>query len=321
MASDDAVDGGRPAPLADLRVVDLSTVLAGPNCARYLADFGADVIKVERPDGGDSLRNMAWRDPRDGEGLWWKLVNRNKRVIALDLKADDDLAPAALAAGRRRRAGRELPARHARTAGPRARRPARRQPTAGHHPRHRLRPDRPVRRSAGLRDDRRGDERPVVDQRLPRRPAAAAADRAHRRGHRHRRRVRDDGRAAQRAGPGGRRVAAGEPVPDHGAAHRAVPTDRAGAGTPRRRPAVHGAAGHLRVQRRPLGGRQHVVGFGRGSRAASAGCGRRRTLRHLRRADGTPRRTGGRDVATGAAATPRPRCCASSPRRRPRSAR
>ena len=79
-------------PLVDLRVVDLSTVLAGPNCARYLADFGADVIKVERPDGGDSLRNMAWRDPRDGEGLWWKLVNRNKRVIALDLKAADDLA-------------------------------------------------------------------------------------------------------------------------------------------------------------------------------------------------------------------------------------
>jgi crotonobetainyl-CoA:carnitine CoA-transferase CaiB-like acyl-CoA transferase len=76
-------------PLADLRVVDLSTVLAGPNCARYLADFGADVIKVERPDG-DSLRRMAWRDPRDGEGLWWKLVNRNKRVISLDLKDDAD---------------------------------------------------------------------------------------------------------------------------------------------------------------------------------------------------------------------------------------
>lgn len=90
--SSDAADTGRPLPLADLRVVDLSTVLAGPNCARYLADFGADVIKVERPDGGDSLRNMAWRDPRDGEGMWWKLVNRNKRVIALDLKADDDLA-------------------------------------------------------------------------------------------------------------------------------------------------------------------------------------------------------------------------------------
>lgn len=77
-------------PLAGLKVIDLSTVLAGPNCARYLADYGAEVIKVERPDG-DSLRNMAWRDPRDGEGMWWKLVNRNKRTIALDLKQPDDL--------------------------------------------------------------------------------------------------------------------------------------------------------------------------------------------------------------------------------------
>ena len=78
------------AALAGLRVIDLSTVLAGPNCARYLADFGADVIKIERPDSGDSLRNMGWRDPADGEGLWWRLVNRNKRVIALDLKNDID---------------------------------------------------------------------------------------------------------------------------------------------------------------------------------------------------------------------------------------
>jgi crotonobetainyl-CoA:carnitine CoA-transferase CaiB-like acyl-CoA transferase len=78
-------------PLDGLRVIDMATVIAGPNCARYLADFGADVIKIERPDTGDSLRNMAWRDPRDGEGLWWKMVNRNKRTIALDLKSPDDL--------------------------------------------------------------------------------------------------------------------------------------------------------------------------------------------------------------------------------------
>ena len=76
-------------PLADLRVVDLSTVIAGPNCARYLADFGADVIKVERP-AGDSLRQMAWQDRRDGEGLWFKLANRNKRTIVADLKRDAD---------------------------------------------------------------------------------------------------------------------------------------------------------------------------------------------------------------------------------------
>lgn len=79
-----------PTPLNGLRVLDISTVIAGPNCARYLADFGAEVIKVERPDTGDSLRNMAWKDPRDGVGLWWKLANRNKRTIALDLKSDDD---------------------------------------------------------------------------------------------------------------------------------------------------------------------------------------------------------------------------------------
>jgi crotonobetainyl-CoA:carnitine CoA-transferase CaiB-like acyl-CoA transferase len=78
------------APLADLKVLDMSTVLAGPNCARYLADFGAQVIKVERP-GGDSLRRMAWRDPRDDEGLWWKLVNRNKRCVVLDLKDPEEL--------------------------------------------------------------------------------------------------------------------------------------------------------------------------------------------------------------------------------------
>jgi crotonobetainyl-CoA:carnitine CoA-transferase CaiB-like acyl-CoA transferase len=81
--------GERTGPLSDLRVIDMSTVLAGPNCARYLADFGADVIKIERP-GGDSLRNMAWRDPRDGEGLWWKLVNRNKRTAVLDVKDGAD---------------------------------------------------------------------------------------------------------------------------------------------------------------------------------------------------------------------------------------
>ncbi len=80
---------GQELPLADLRVLDMSTVLAGPNCARYLADFGAQVIKVERP-GGDSLRNMAWRDPRDGAGLWWKLVNRNKYTAVLDVKDDTD---------------------------------------------------------------------------------------------------------------------------------------------------------------------------------------------------------------------------------------
>jgi crotonobetainyl-CoA:carnitine CoA-transferase CaiB-like acyl-CoA transferase len=80
----------RRAPLADLRVIDVATVLAGPSCARYLADFGADVIKVERPGVGDGVRAMGWRDPRDGVTLWWKLAARNKRCIGLDLKNTDD---------------------------------------------------------------------------------------------------------------------------------------------------------------------------------------------------------------------------------------
>ena len=74
----------------DLRVVDVSTVVAGPGCARYLADFGADVVKVERP-GGDTTRSMGWLDPADDVTLWWKLSGRNKRSIVLDLKDASDL--------------------------------------------------------------------------------------------------------------------------------------------------------------------------------------------------------------------------------------
>ena len=78
-------------PLADLRVVDCATVLAGPGCARYLADFGADVVKVERPDGGDTTRVMGWRDPADDVTLWWKLAGRGKRSVVLDLKSAEGL--------------------------------------------------------------------------------------------------------------------------------------------------------------------------------------------------------------------------------------
>lgn len=79
-------------PLGDLRVVDVATVFAGPGAARYLADFGADVVKVERPGTGDTARSIGWTDPSDGQTLWWKLVGRNKRSIALDLKDPEDLS-------------------------------------------------------------------------------------------------------------------------------------------------------------------------------------------------------------------------------------
>ncbi len=78
-------------PLADLRVIDCSTVVAGPGAARYLADYGADVIKVERPGEGDTTRSMGWRDPRDDVTLWWKLAGRGKRSIVIDLKSPDGL--------------------------------------------------------------------------------------------------------------------------------------------------------------------------------------------------------------------------------------
>src|SRR5262245_11240752 len=76
-------------PLAGLRVIDMSTVIAGPGCARYLADFGADVVKVEPPTG-DTARTMGFLAD-DGDSLFFKLVNRGKRAIVLDLKDATDL--------------------------------------------------------------------------------------------------------------------------------------------------------------------------------------------------------------------------------------
>ena len=70
-------------PIADLRVIDASTVLAGPLIGQIMADFGADVIKVEHPLTGDSLRGHGAQ--KDGQGLWWKMVARNKRCVGLDL--------------------------------------------------------------------------------------------------------------------------------------------------------------------------------------------------------------------------------------------
>lgn len=74
---------GAPGPLQGLKVLDLSTVLAGPLCAQILGDYGADVIKVEHPGRGDSFRTHG--PQKDGHGLWWRIVSRNKRCIGLYL--------------------------------------------------------------------------------------------------------------------------------------------------------------------------------------------------------------------------------------------
>lgn len=70
--------------LAGLRVLDVSTILAGPLCCRILGDFGADVIKVEHPVHGDSMRGHG--HSKDGVPLWWSEISRNKRTVAVNLK-------------------------------------------------------------------------------------------------------------------------------------------------------------------------------------------------------------------------------------------
>ena len=71
-------------PLAGLKVLELGQLIAGPFAGRTLADFGAEVIKIESPDGGDPLRR--WRLLKDGTSVWWQVQSRNKRSVALDLK-------------------------------------------------------------------------------------------------------------------------------------------------------------------------------------------------------------------------------------------
>ena len=72
-------------PLSNLKVVELGTLIAGPYCARLLAEFGADVVKIESPGAGDPLRK--WRRLHEGNSLWWYAQARNKKSVAVDLKA------------------------------------------------------------------------------------------------------------------------------------------------------------------------------------------------------------------------------------------
>jgi crotonobetainyl-CoA:carnitine CoA-transferase CaiB-like acyl-CoA transferase len=74
------------APLDGVRVLDVSTILAGPLCCQILGDYGAEVIKIEHPRNGDNMRGHG--RSKDGVSLWWKEISRNKRAIALDLKQE-----------------------------------------------------------------------------------------------------------------------------------------------------------------------------------------------------------------------------------------
>lgn len=74
-------------PLAGLKVIELGTLIAGPFASRIMAEFGAEVIKVEAPDGGDPLRK--WRKLYEGTSLWWYVQARNKKSVTLNLKHAD----------------------------------------------------------------------------------------------------------------------------------------------------------------------------------------------------------------------------------------
>src|SRR5262245_19952392 len=79
--------GGRGRPgsmLAGVRVLDMASLAAAPLVATYLGEFGADVVKIEQPKGGDPIRG--WGAQKDGVGLMWKSVSRNKRSVTLDLR-------------------------------------------------------------------------------------------------------------------------------------------------------------------------------------------------------------------------------------------
>jgi formyl-CoA transferase len=75
---------GASGPLVGVKVLELGTLIAGPFCSRMLAEFGADVIKIESPDGGDPIRQ--WRVLKDDTSLWWYVQARNKKSITLNMK-------------------------------------------------------------------------------------------------------------------------------------------------------------------------------------------------------------------------------------------
>jgi crotonobetainyl-CoA:carnitine CoA-transferase CaiB-like acyl-CoA transferase len=76
-------------PLEGIRVIEIGTLIAAPFAARLMGEFGAEIIKIETPDGGDALRK--WRKLHQGTSLWWYLQSRNKKSIALDLKSPGGL--------------------------------------------------------------------------------------------------------------------------------------------------------------------------------------------------------------------------------------
>jgi len=79
-------DTHAPPPLDNLKVLELGQLIAGPYCGQVLADFGAQVIKIEPPGRGDAMRQWGQTDSDTGEPLWWNVIGRNKQSLTLDLR-------------------------------------------------------------------------------------------------------------------------------------------------------------------------------------------------------------------------------------------
>ena len=300
---------GTDSQLAGIRVVDLTRILSGPFCTMLLADLGADVIKIETPDGGDSVRRQG--AVRDGLSWYFAAFNRNKRSVVLDLRAAEGKALL-----ERLIASADVVVENYR-AGVLEEMGFRLRPAPRDQARHRrvqhlgLRPDRAVPRPARLRLHRPGDERAHERQRRggraaaperaaahrprgralrrPRRGRRARAPPAHRRagagGHRHARRARELRRVHRRRDARHRPAAPplGQRPPDRGAVrplrgggrrHRHRSRQRSGLPPPARRAGPHRAEGAsgLRDERaaRPAP-RAHQRAGGRAHRARHAG--------------------------------------------------
>ncbi len=88
-ASHTTPEGLKPGALDGIKVLELGTLIAGPFTGRMLAEFGADVIKVEAPGQGDPIRK--WRVLHEGNSLWWAVQARNKKSITLNMKSEQGL--------------------------------------------------------------------------------------------------------------------------------------------------------------------------------------------------------------------------------------
>ena len=82
-----------PGPLADLVVIEMGSLIAGPFCGQILGDFGAEVIKLEDPKVGDPMRQWGRSLPQ-GLSPWWPVIGRNKKSVGLDLRTPDGQAMA-----------------------------------------------------------------------------------------------------------------------------------------------------------------------------------------------------------------------------------